>query len=192
MPLPTRPEAWALLKEYTAKPGLLRHALAVEAALRAYAPPLGGDPEVWGLAGLLHDLDYERWPDPADHPLRGAAILRAAGYPEEIVGAILAHAPYLGHPRITALERALFAVDELTGLISATAMVMPGRSLHAVTLPSLMKKWRSREFAKGVSREDIQTGAAELGVPLEEHIATVLQAMQAVAPALGLDGSGEA
>lgn len=186
--LPTRDQAWALLTEYTQKPGLLRHAQAVEAAMRAYAPRFGGDTEAWGLTGLLHDLDYERWPDPADHPQRGAAILRAHGYPEEIVYAILTHASYLDLPRNAPMDKALFAVDELTGLISATAMVMPGKALPAVTLPSIMKKWRSKEFAKGVSREDIETGAADLGVPLEEHVQNVLTAMQGVAGALGLGG----
>jgi len=189
MALPTRDAAWGLLTEYTQKPGLLRHAQAVEAAMRAYAPRFDGDVEAWGLAGLLHDLDYERWPDPADHPRRGAEILRGHGYPEDIVYAILTHAGYLGLPRRTAMDKALFAVDELTGLISATAMVMPGRSLPAVSLASVMKKWRSKEFAKGVSREDIEAGAGDLGVPLEEHVQFVLSAMQGVAGALGLDGT---
>lgn len=190
MALPTRDEAWALLREYTEKPGLIRHALAVEAAMLAYAPRFAGDPAAWGLTGLLHDLDYERWPDPADHPRRGAEILRQHGYPEEIVYAVLTHANYLGLPRRSPLDRALFAVDELTGLISATAMVMPGRSLPAVTLASVMKKWRSKEFARGVNREDIEQGAAELGVPLEEHVAFVLTALQGVAAELGLAGQG--
>jgi len=190
MDLPTRDSAWELLCTYTAKPGLRRHALAVEAALRGYAPRFGGDVEAWGLTGLMHDLDYERWPDPADHPRRGAEILRAAGYPEEIVYAILTHASYLGLPRRSPLDRALFACDELTGLISATALVMPGRSLPAVTVAGVMRKWRSREFAKGVSRSDIEEGAAALGVPLEEHVQAVLQAMQGVSAALGLQGEG--
>ncbi len=188
MAMPAREDAWTLLGEYTQKPGLLRHALVVEAAMRAYAPRFGGDVEAWGLTGLLHDLDYERWPDPADHPQRGAEILRRHGYPEEVVYAILTHASYLGLPRRSPMDRALFAVDELTGLISATAMVMPGRNLHAVTLASVMKKWKSKEFAKGVSREDIETGARDLGVPLEEHVAFVLEALQGVAGELGLDG----
>ncbi len=192
MALPSREQAWELLQNYTQKPGLLRHALAVEAAMRAYAARLGGDPEAWGLTGLLHDLDYERWPDPRDHPMRGAEILRAAGYPEEIVYAILTHASYLGLPRRSPMDKALFAVDELTGLITATAMVMPDRNLGSVTLAGVMKKWRSREFAKGVSREDISAGAADLGVPLEEHVQTVLQALQDAAPALGLAGGGSA
>ncbi len=192
MALPSREQGWELLQNYTQKPGLLRHALAVEAAMRAYAARLGGDPEAWGLTGLLHDLDYERWPDPRDHPMRGAEILRAAGYPEEIVYAILTHASYLGLPRRSPMDKALFAVDELTGLITATAMVMPDRNLGRVTLAGVMKKWRSREFAKGVSREDISAGAADLGVPLEEHVQTVLQALQDAAPALGLAGGGSA
>ena len=188
MGLPSREAAWNLLSEYTQKPGLLRHALAVEAAMRAYAPRFGGDVEAWGLTGLLHDMDYERWPDPADHPQRGAEILRGHGYPEEIVYAILTHASYLGLPRRSPMDKALFAVDELTGLISATAMVMPDKNLHAVTLASVMKKWKSKEFAKGVRREDITSGAEDLGVPLEEHVENVLRAMQGAAGALGLDG----
>jgi putative nucleotidyltransferase with HDIG domain len=184
--LPTRAEAWALLTSYTTKPGLLRHALAVEAALRAYAPRFQGDPDLWGLTGLLHDLDYERWPDPKDHPLRGAEILRAHGYPEELVYAVLTHASYLGYPRRSALDRALFACDELTGFLVAVALVMPHRSLREVELPSIKKKWKSKEFAKAVSREDVEAGARELGVDLDEHIAFVLRAMQAEAEALGL------
>lgn len=189
MALPSRAEAWSLLCEYTQKPGLLRHAQAVEAAMRAYAPRFAGDPEAWGLAGLLHDLDYERWPDPQDHPLRGAEILRAAGYPEDVIHAILCHATYLGVPREAPMDRALFAVDELTGLIAATAMVQPGRDIRAVTVAGVMRKWRSRDFARGCNREEIAAGAQDLGVPLEEHVATVLSAMQGAAAALGLDGT---
>jgi putative nucleotidyltransferase with HDIG domain len=173
---------------YTEKPGLLRHALAVEAAMRAYAPRFGGDPARWGLTGLLHDLDYERWPDPADHPRRGAEILRAAGYPEDVVYAILTHASYLGLPRRSAMDKALFAVDELTGLITAVALVMPQRALPAVELAHVKKKWKSRDFAKGVRREDIAAGAADLGIELDGHIAFVLEALKAVAGDLGLAG----
>jgi predicted hydrolase (HD superfamily) len=160
----------------------------VEAAMRAYAGRFAGHPDLWGLTGLLHDLDYERWPDPADHPRRGAEILRENGYPEELVYAVLTHASYLGLPRRSPLDKALFAVDELTGLIRATALVMPGRSILAVTPAAVFKKWKSKDFAKGVRREDIEAGAADLGVPLEEHVATVLGAMQAIAAELGLDG----
>ncbi len=187
-PLPTREDAWRLLNAYTTKPGLLRHAQSVEAAMRAYAPRFGGDPERWGLVGLLHDMDYERWPDPADHPQRGAEILRAAGYPEDVIYAILTHASYLSLPRKSPMDKALFAVDELSGLITAVAMVMPGRSLLAVELSSVKKKWKSKEFAKGVSREDIAAGAADLGVELDAHIALVLEALQSIAAELGLAG----
>lgn len=186
--LPARAEAWRLLTTYTEKPGLLRHAQAVEAAMRAYAPRFGGEEARWGLVGLLHDLDYERWPDPADHPRRGAEILRAHGYPEDVVYAILTHASYLGLPRRSPMDKALFAVDELTGLITATAMVTPGRSLAAVTVGSIQRKWKSKEFAKGVSREDILAGAADLDVTLEAHLAFVLAALQGVAGDLGLAG----
>lgn len=186
--LPSRDVAWQLLNEYTTKPGLLRHAQAVEAAMRSYAPRFDGDPERWGLTGLLHDVDYERWPDPADHPRRGAEILTAHGYPEDIIYAILTHAEYLGLPRKSPMDKALFAVDELTGLITATAMVMPEKSLPAVSLASVLKKWRSKDFAKGVRREDIAAGANDLGVDLEEHIAFVLAALQDVAADLGLGG----
>lgn len=186
--LPSRNAAWQLLTEYTTKPGLLRHAQAVEAAMRAYALRFDGDPERWGLTGLLHDLDYERWPDPADHPRRGAEILRAHGYPEDVVYAILTHAEYLGLPRKSPMDKALFAVDELTGLITATAMVMPAKSLATVSLDGVLKKWRSKDFAKGVRREDIAAGASDLGVALETHIAFVLVALQGVAADLGLGG----
>lgn len=186
--LPSRHAAWQLLTEYTTKPGLLRHAQAVEAAMRAYALRFDGDPERWGLTGLLHDLDYERWPDPADHPRRGAEILRAHGYPEDVVYAILTHAEYLGLPRKSPMDKALFAVDELTGLITATAMVMPAKSLATVSLDGVLKKWRSKDFAKGVRREDIAAGASDLGVALETHIAFVLVALQGVAADLGLGG----
>jgi putative nucleotidyltransferase with HDIG domain len=184
--LPSREDAFALLCRYTQKPGLLRHAQAVEAAMRAYAPRFAGDPDAWGLAGLLHDLDYERWPE--EHPRRGAELLRAAGYPEDIVHAVLAHVTHLGVPRLQPMDRALFAVDELTGLVAATALVQPGRDVRAVTAAAVMRKWRARDFARGCNREEIAAGAAELGVPLDEHVGCVLAAMQGAAAALGLDG----
>lgn len=187
-----RDSAWALLTEYTKSPSLLHHALAVEAAMAAYARRLGGDEDEWAITGLLHDFDYERWPEPDQHPTRGGQILRQAGYPDQIITAIASHATYTGVPRDTALARALFAVDELTGLIAAVALVRPSRSVLDVTVKSVKKKWKQPSFAAGVSRDDIATGAAELGVELDEHIAFVTGAMQAVAGRIGLAGEAGA
>jgi putative nucleotidyltransferase with HDIG domain len=184
--LPTRDDAWRLLAEFTTKPGLLTHALAVEAAMRAYARRLGGDEEAWGLVGLLHDFDYERWPTPADHPFRGAEILARRGYPEWFRRAILSHASYAGVPRQSPLEHALFGCDELCGFLVACALVTPDRSLESVKVDSVRKKLRSKGFAASVSREDIAAGAAELGLDLDVHVGFVLEALRAVAAQLGL------
>ncbi len=184
-----RPSAEALLFEWTESPGLRAHARAVEAALRAYARKFGEDEELWGVTGLLHDMDYEKHPAPEEHPETGCAVLREKGYPEEMIQAILGHAQYLGVPRETRLARALFAVDELVGLITAVALVNPAKDVRKVKERSVRKKWRDKAFARGVNREDVETGAAELGVPLEEHIAFTLEAMRGVAADLGLDGS---
>ena len=186
--LPERERAWALLTEYTTKPGLLGHALAVESALRAYARRLGGDEQAWGLVGLLHDFDYERWPTAADHPARGSEILAREGYPEWFRRAILSHANYSGVSRESTLEKALFACDELCGFLVACALVTPERSLDAVRVPSVRKKMKAKAFAASVNREDIVNGASELGVELDEHIDFVLGAMRAVAAELGLAG----
>ena len=188
MNLLDRDRAQELLTEYTKKPSLVNHALAVEAALREYARRLGGDVATWRITGLLHDFDYERWPEPEDHPLKGSEILRSAGYPEEIVYAILSHAQYLELERKSPLDRALFAVDELCGLITAVTLVRPSRSILEVTVRSIKKKWKQRSFAAGVSREDIALGASELGVDLDEHIAFVLEALQGSAVQIGLAG----
>ena len=177
--LPTRDEAWTLLNEYTTKPGLVTHALAVEAVLRAYARRLGGDVEAWGLVGLLHDFDYERWPTPQDHPFRGAEILEARGYPEWFRRAILSHANYSGVSREAPLEHALFACDELCGFLVACALVTQDRTLGSVRVESVRKKLKSKGFAASVSREDIASGASALGVDLDEHIGFVLDAMRA-------------
>jgi len=171
--------------------------LAVEAAMRAYAERFGEDPERWGLAGLVHDFDYERFPNDAhsamaEHPAEGVRILRERGWPDDILQAILGHATYCDVPRVTRMAQALFAVDELTGLITATALVKPSRNLADVTASSVRKKMKDKGFARGVSREDVTTGAQELGVELEPHIEFVIGAMRAVAPALGLDGSAAA
>jgi predicted hydrolase (HD superfamily) len=157
--------------------------------MRAQAVRLGGDPEAWGLVGLLHDFDYEKWPDPKDHPFRGVAILEGLGYPEWFRRAILSHADYSGVPRTTDLERALYASDELSGFLTACALVMPGKSLHQVKVSSVRKRLKDKAFARGVKREDVERGAAELGVDLEAHIAFTLEALRAVAAELGLDGT---
>jgi putative nucleotidyltransferase with HDIG domain len=184
--LPPRDEVLALLHEHTETPGLRKHALAVEIAMRAYARRFGEDPEVWGATGLIHDFDYEKHPTPAEHPFVGCTILRERGYPEPVLQAILGHASYSGTPRETSLAKALFACDELAGMITATALVQPGKTLAEVTPDSVLRKMKTRSFARSVNREEIEQGARELGVPLEEHIAFVLAALQAEAGALGL------
>ena len=193
--LPSRDDALALVHEYTPSESLRKHMLAVEAAMRAYATKFGEDVERWGLAGLLHDFDYERFPNATrsateEHPSEGVRILRAKGYPEDVLEAILGHATYTGVPRNSPMAKTLFAVDELTGLVTATALVKPSRSVHDVDASSVRKKMKDKAFARGVSREDVIQGAEELGVPLEEHIAFVIEAMRGAAGALGLQGSG--
>ncbi|HEY9516054.1 MAG TPA: HD domain-containing protein [Gemmatimonadaceae bacterium] len=191
--LPSRESALALMHEYTASDSLRKHMLAVEAAMRAYAAKYGEDVERWGLAGLMHDFDYERFPNATrsateEHPSEGVRVLRALGYPEDILQAILGHALYTGVPRDTLMARSLFAVDELTGLITATALVRPSRSVHDVEAKSVRKKMKDKAFARGVSREDVTVGAQELGVELNEHIEFVITAMRGSADALGLSG----
>ena len=192
--LPTRDDALALMHEYTQSDSLRKHMLSVEAAMRAYAGKNGEDVERWGLAGLIHDFDYERFPNDAhspteEHPSEGVRILRARGWPEDILEAIMGHALYTNTPRVTPMAKTLFAVDELTGLITATALVRPSKSVHEVEAKSVRKKMKDKAFARGVSREDVVNGAAELGVDLDEHIAFVISAMQRSADALGLAGS---
>ncbi|MEO5816216.1 MAG: HD domain-containing protein [Gemmatimonadaceae bacterium] len=191
--LPSRDDALALVHEYTASDSLRKHMLAVEAAMRAYAERNGEDVERWGLAGLVHDFDYERFPNDAhsaseEHPAEGVRILRERGWPEDILEAMLGHAQYSGVPRVTPMAKTLFAVDELTGLITATALVRPSRSVHEVEARSVRKKMKDKAFARGVSREDVIQGAEALGVDLDEHIAFVIGAMQRSADALGLVG----
>jgi putative nucleotidyltransferase with HDIG domain len=183
----TRTDAYALLTEYVTDPGLVRHCLAVEAAMRAYARKLGQDEEAWGVVGLLHDFDYQRWPDPPDHPLKGSEILRARGYPEEVVTAILSHADYLAdrYPRVTLLQKALYACDEITGLVTATALLRPA-GITDLTAASVQKKMKSKGFARGVNRDDVVRGAADFGVDLPEHIQFVIDAMKPHAGELGL------
>lgn len=192
--LPSRSDALALMHEYTESDSLRKHMLAVEAAMRAYAERFGEDPDRWGLAGLMHDFDYERYPNAAhsptdEHPAHGVRILRERGYPDDILTAILGHATYSGVPRETPMAKALFAVDELTGLITATALVRPSRSVHDVDARSVRKKMKDKAFARGVSRDDIHRGAAELQVELDEHIEFVIGAMRGSAEPLGLAGT---
>ncbi|NPV45680.1 MAG: HDIG domain-containing protein [Armatimonadetes bacterium] len=182
----SRNEALSLLHEYTQSDALRAHAYAVEAAMRAYARRLGEDEDLWGIVGLLHDFDYERFPTLGEHPYRGAEILRAARWPEVVVEACLAHAEFTGVARDTPLKRAIFAVDELTGLITAVALVRPSRRLAEVEVRSVRKKMKDKSFAAAVNRDDIVRGAEEMGVPLDEHIGVVLQAMQEIAAQLGL------
>ncbi|MGH7680564.1 MAG: HDIG domain-containing metalloprotein [Candidatus Eiseniibacteriota bacterium] len=176
----------ALLHEHTEGQSLRKHAYAVEAAMRAYARKHEADEELWGATGLLHDFDYEKHPSKEEHPFVGCRILEERGYPKEMIEAILGHASYSGTPRTTPMARALFASDELCGLITATALVQPGKTLAEVTTDSVLRKMKKREFARGVNRDEIAQGASELGVPLEEHVAFVLEALQREAGALGL------
>jgi putative nucleotidyltransferase with HDIG domain len=190
---PAREEALALMHEYTASDSLRKHMLSVEAAMRAYAAKFGEDVERWGITGLVHDFDYERYPNEAhspteEHPAEGVRILRSKGFPEDILEAILGHARYSGVPRVSMMAKTLFAVDELTGLITATALVRPTRNLLEVEAKSVRKKMKDKAFARGVSREDVTEGAADLGVDLDAHISFVIGAMQRIAPELGLAG----
>jgi putative nucleotidyltransferase with HDIG domain len=184
-----REEAWSLLIEFTQSESLRKHALAVEACMRAYARKLGGDESLWGLVGLIHDFDYEKYPSAEDHPFKGSEILKERGYSEEIRRAILSHAEYSGVPRETPMEKALFACDELAGFITAATLVKPSKSLSELDARSVRKKMKDKAFARSVNREDIVNGAADLGVDLEEHITFCIEAMKAVAGDLGLDGS---
>ena len=186
MSYPTRDEALSLLHEYTESPALRAHARSVEAAMRAYARHYGEDEERWGVAGLLHDFDYERHPTLEEHPFRGAEILRQRGYDEALIEAVLGHAPHTGHPRTTRMARALYAVDELCGFITAVALVRPSRRVAEVEVQSVKKKMKAPAFARSVSREDIVKGAEELGVDLDDHIRRCVAAMAEVAAEIGL------
>lgn len=189
--LPSREEAWKLLCEYTQSENLRKHALAVEGCVRAYARKNGADEELWGRAALLHDFDYERWPNAEHHagkghPAQGSSILREHGYPEEMIHAILAHADYTGVKRESALDRTLFACDELAGFLTACALIKPSKKMADVEAASVKKKLKDKAFARGVSRDDVHKGAEELGIPLDEHIATCIDAMRGMASELGL------
>jgi putative nucleotidyltransferase with HDIG domain len=184
-----RQAAWDLLCEYTKTEPLRKHALAVEAAMRAYARKLDGDEEQWAVVGLLHDFDYEAHPTLDEHPTKGAEIMRQRGWPEEIIYAVLSHADHLGLERKTPLHRAIYAVDELTGLIIAVALVRPSKSIDEVTAKSVRKKMKDKSFARAVNREDVVKGAEQLGVELNEHIAFVIEALNPVAAELGIAGT---
>ena len=193
MTLPSRAETLSLMHEYTASESLRKHMLAVEGAMRAYARKFGEDEERWGIAGLIHDFDYERFPNNAhsateEHPAHGVRILKSKGYPDDILQAILGHAHYTNTPRESQMAKTLFAVDELTGLITATALVRPSKSVHEVEAKSVRKKMKDKAFARGVNRDDVINGATELGVDLDEHITFVIAAMQARSADLGLSG----
>lgn len=182
----TREDAWKLLNRYTSNLNLIRHALAVEAAMRAYAVELAGDTEEWGVVGLVHDLDYDRFPD--SHPMKGAEILREEGYSEDVVHAVLAHADYTGVPRLSMMDKALFAVDELCGFITAATLVRPDRKVTELPVASVRKRLKDKAFARSVNRGDILRGAEELGVDLDEHIRFVTHAMAGISDELGLAG----
>lgn len=184
--VPTRDEALAILHEYTESPALRAHARCVESAMRHYAERFGEDADRWGVVGLLHDFDYERYPSLEDHPMRGADILREKGVDEAIVEAILGHAPHTGVERKTLMAKTLFAVDELCGFISAVSLVRPSRKVADVSVKSVKKKMKTPAFARAVSRSDIRLGAEELGVELDDHVAACLEAVTAVADDVGL------
>jgi putative nucleotidyltransferase with HDIG domain len=181
-----RAAAWGLLTEFTQSESLRKHALSVEACMRAYAEKFGEDVELWGVVGLLHDFDYDKYPSLDDHPYKGNEILKERGYPEPIRRAIMSHAAYTGVARDSRMEKALFACDELAGFITACALVKPSKSLAEVEAKSVKKKMKDKAFARSVNRDDIVNGAAALGVELEEHIAFCVQAMQEIAGTLGL------
>jgi putative nucleotidyltransferase with HDIG domain len=184
-----RNAAYAIVTEHVKSDSLIKHMLSVEAAMRAYAARYGEDPDYWALAGLLHDFDWEVHPTLHEHPQNGAPILRARGVPEDIIRCIQSHAPHTGVPREKVMDKSLFAVDELTGLVTACALVRPSKSLNDLTAKSVKGKWKDRAFAAGVNRADIEQGAQELGVDLTEHITTVIEAMRGIAPTLALDGT---
>jgi putative nucleotidyltransferase with HDIG domain len=185
----TREDAWTLLTEYTKSESLLKHALAVEAAVRGYARRFGEDEGSWGIVALLHDFDYERWPSAEDHPFRGSEILRARGYPEWVIRAILSHADYSGVTRESLLEKTLFACDEMAGFVTAASLVRPSKSVLDLEPASVIKRMKDKAFARGVKREDLRAGAELLALPLAEHIANVIASMREQAEVLGLRGS---
>jgi predicted hydrolase (HD superfamily) len=187
--MPTRDEAYALMTEYTQSESLRKHMLAVEASVRGYARLWGENEADWGLAALLHDFDYERWPDQANHPFRGVEILTAKGYPEWLTRAILSHAEYSGVARESRLEHTLYACDEMSGFVTAAALVRPSKSVMDLEAASVLKRMKDKAFARAVSRDDLRRGAEEIGLPLDQHIANVIAFMRVRADELGLRGS---
>lgn len=185
----TREAAWQLLSEYTKGDSLRKHALAVEAAVCGYARRFGEDEESWSVVALLHDFDYERWPDAADHPFRGVEILKEKGYPEFVTRAILSHADYSGVTRETRLEHVLFACDEMAGFVTAASLVRPSKSVLDLEPSSVVRRMKDKAFARGVSRDDLRKGAEGLGLSLDEHIANVIASMRERADVLGLRGT---
>lgn len=185
---PTREQAYDLLTTHTKNPNLIKHALCVEAAMRSYARRFGGDEEIWGITGLLHDFDYEEHPSLEEHPLVGAEILRGLDYPDEIIEAILGHADHTGVPRTTPMARTLYAVDELTGFIVACALVRPSKSLHDLPVKSITKKFKDKAFCRAVDRDHLRAAAEEIETPMREHVEHVLEAMRGIAGELGLEG----
>lgn len=183
-----RAEAWALLTEFTQSESLRKHAMAVEACMRAYARKFGADEELWGVVGLIHDFDYEKYPSAQEHPFKGNEILKERGYSDEIRRAIMSHAEYSGVSRDTPMEKTLFACDELAGFITAVALVKPSKSLAEVDAKSVRKKMKDKAFARSVSRDDIVNGARDLGVDLDDHITFCIEALKDVAKELGLEG----
>lgn len=188
-PLLAREQAWALVTEHVQSESLRKHLLAVEAAVRGYAREWGEDEEAWGFVALVHDFDYEKYPDRENHPFRGVEILKSLGYPDWVTRAILSHADYSGVPRESRLEKTLFACDEMAGFVTAAALVRPSKSVLDLEAPSVMKRMKDKAFARGVPREDLVKGAAEIGLPLDTHIGNVIRHLRVQADALGLRGT---
>jgi putative nucleotidyltransferase with HDIG domain len=185
----TRDAAWGLLTEFTQNDSLIKHGLAVEAAVRGYAGQFGEDVDGWGIVALLHDFDYERYPDLKEHPFRGADVLRERGYPEWVVRAVMSHADHTGVVRESRLEHTLFACDEMAGFVTASALVRPSKSLMDLEAKSVVKRMKEKAFARAVSRDDLRRGAEEIGLPLDVHVANVIAFMREQADALGLRGT---
>jgi predicted hydrolase (HD superfamily) len=185
----SREGAWALMTEYTQSESLRKHMLSVEAAVRGYARLWGENETEWAVVALLHDFDYERWPDQANHPFRGVEILKEKGYPEWVTRAILSHAEYSGVPRESRLEHALFACDEMSGIVTAAALVRPSKSIMDLEASSVIKRMKDKAFARAVNRDDLRKGAEEIGLPLDQHITNVIAFMRVEADALGLKGT---
>ncbi len=188
-PLLTRERAWALVTEHVQSESLRKHLLGVEAAVRGYARRLGEDETAWGFVALVHDFDYEKYPDAENHPFRGVEMLQQLGYPEWVTRAILSHADYSGVPRVTPLEKHLFACDEMSGFITAAALVRPSKSVLDLEPSSVIKRMKDKAFARAVPREDLRRGAEEIGLPLDQHIANVIESLRGEADALGLRGA---